>query len=288
MDVSSLALPSPKWGFAMKSSSIQNWGRQPLNALGFALSFLLLHMPQQAQAASFSDQAQAMMNTAYAIEANRRAYEEESKLVAYNADRAWRDRQNSAADASHRMSEACKRLNDPFGKQHEPSRDAFFNSIGAQPTFPQTQSDSSLTRVSRPGDPSIEPSPLVSSPDLLFESSHEWEITTPTRRRHRFSNAVLYGGVTSGQNGQNGQNELRTPRVSVVQLIHKQETELIQLHAEGRLGSFDVDNLSARLLAIKKNYAVMISNRGSLSPSQESTLRGDLSNLDRDITVRGH
>ncbi len=64
------------------------------------------------------------------------------------------------------------------------------------------------------------------------------------------------------------------------------ETLLLRLHEEDRIGSFDVDVFSERLLRIKKEQAVMMSKSGTLSWSQCDVLQQELKNLRVDILSR--
>ena len=78
----------------------------------------------------------------------------------------------------------------------------------------------------------------------------------------------------------------RKPMVSVVKLMGQIEHELLELHEWGRIGTFDIDAFTARLLSIKRNWQVMTQKSGQLSFRQENTLRHELMKLNQNISDR--
>ncbi|MBX9689212.1 MAG: hypothetical protein K2X27_21060 [Candidatus Obscuribacterales bacterium] len=59
----------------------------------------------------------------------------------------------------------------------------------------------------------------------------------------------------------------------------KMDETLVQLHAQNRIGSFDLDQYSGELLRIKRNYAVMKEAKGRLSERQTEELRKEIATL---------
>lgn len=78
----------------------------------------------------------------------------------------------------------------------------------------------------------------------------------------------------------------RKPMVSVLKTMEILENELIALHEKGRIGTFDMDAFTGRLLTIKKNWRVMVEKSGSLAPRQESILRHELEMLKASLDER--
>ncbi len=78
----------------------------------------------------------------------------------------------------------------------------------------------------------------------------------------------------------------RKPMISIPKQMELVENELITLHDRGRLGTFDMDLFTSKLLAIKKNWNVMVQKTGALSFRQESTLRLELEHLNQSISDR--
>ncbi|MBX9569987.1 MAG: hypothetical protein K2X77_13900 [Candidatus Obscuribacterales bacterium] len=78
----------------------------------------------------------------------------------------------------------------------------------------------------------------------------------------------------------------RKPMISIPKQMELVENELITLHEKGQLGTFDMDLFTSKLLAIKKNWNVMIQKSGVLSHRQESTLRQELQHLNQSISDR--
>lgn len=76
----------------------------------------------------------------------------------------------------------------------------------------------------------------------------------------------------------------RKPMISIPKQMERVENELMTLHEKGQLGTFDMDLYTSKLLAIKKNWNVMIQKSGVLSPRQEYTLRQELEHLNRTIS----
>ena len=72
--------------------------------------------------------------------------------------------------------------------------------------------------------------------------------------------------------------------ISLSKVIANLEDLLIRLHESNRLGSFDIDVFSKRLLYIKHNYSVMAQASGHISISQQRILRRDLRDLRKDIS----
>lgn len=78
----------------------------------------------------------------------------------------------------------------------------------------------------------------------------------------------------------------RKPMISIPKQMELVENELITLHDRGRLGTFDMDLFTSKLLAIKKNWNVMVQKTGVLSFRQETTLRLELEHLSQSISDR--
>ena len=78
----------------------------------------------------------------------------------------------------------------------------------------------------------------------------------------------------------------RKPLISIPKQMQLVETELIEAHERGRLGTFDMDLFTSKLLAIKKNWNVMIQKAGVLSRRQEGILRQELEHLHQNISDR--
>lgn len=78
----------------------------------------------------------------------------------------------------------------------------------------------------------------------------------------------------------------RKPMISIPKQMELVENELITLHERGRLGTFDMDLFTSKLLTIKKNWNVMVQKTGALSFRQEATLRLELEHLNQSISDR--
>ncbi len=81
-----------------------------------------------------------------------------------------------------------------------------------------------------------------------------------------------------------------TPPVSqptLAKAFEKTENRLLELHEAERLGTFDIDVFSERLLKLKYNCRKMVSDKGKLSPRQENWLRVELGKINDDISDRG-
>jgi hypothetical protein len=78
-----------------------------------------------------------------------------------------------------------------------------------------------------------------------------------------------------------------SPLPSVLALMTKMEDQLLNFHEGGRIGSFDMDAFTNRLLEIKRNYTTMKSSKPALSRQQETLIRNDLENLRCQLCQRG-
>lgn len=78
------------------------------------------------------------------------------------------------------------------------------------------------------------------------------------------------------------------PKISLAQAFERTENRLVDLHEKERLGSFDIDVFSERILKLKYNCRKMVSDSGTLSPRQENWLRVELDKINSDISERGH
>ncbi len=73
------------------------------------------------------------------------------------------------------------------------------------------------------------------------------------------------------------------PAVSLSSLFEQEETRLIKLHELQALGTFDIDQYSARILNLR-NQSKTIAAGKDLSPRQDASLRRALAELDREIS----
>lgn len=222
----------------------------------YLLSALLLanQIVLPAFSASVYDQKKAAMETAYAIENTRKQYELESAAAAQHAERI-----NRLHEESRRAAEASSRLRPLLA-------DSYSRQIASLASVQW-----SVPRVGeRPGQTDMPRNPRSNSfvdpdqPALALQN-------LPT---------VLQGGITEIR------IEPRPPRPSIVSLMQATENKLMDLHERGRIGSFDIDRFSERLLAIKKNFSVMIASRNILSPRQEYILRNQMRVLEKEICER--
>lgn len=205
-----------------------------------------------ASAASMYDQKVAAQETAYAIENTRKMYEAESSAAA-----AYKEALDKVHADARRAAEENSRLRPLLSG----SANRQIASLGAD-TWSIGRSDWS---------------------DLVPRAPHQNSFSDRIESGQESDDepaAVLHGSITEIR------VEPRKPRPSVVALFQAAENKLIELHDRGRLGSFDMDRFSERLLRIKKNYSVMVAARSLLSPRQESILRNEMDGLDRDINER--
>lgn len=222
----------------------------------------LLFVPS-ALAASFYEQKKAAMDTAYAIENTRKSYEEESRAAAEYAElrESWHQQARQAAEASTRLHPL---LADTAKRQIASVESG--SSGGVERVNPD-RDQATAPRAPR-SNTFVESSESIAGADSVSDAEQE--------------STVLFGNVTELR------VEPRRPKASVVSLMHATEDKLIDLHDHGRIGSFDMDKFSERLLGIKKNYFVMISSRPILSARQEEILRSEMRGLEKDISDRAN
>ncbi len=213
-------------------------------------------------AASMYDQKKAAMDTAYAIENTRKSYEAESLAAAEYIERTeiWHQQARQAAESACRL------------------QPLLFNTANRQIASSDFGNWGRVERINEPSREHIPRAPrsnsFVGSSDSILDGSSVSDAEQES--------TVLHGNVTEIR------VEPRRPKPSVVSLMHATENRLIDLHDHGRIGSFDMDKFSERLLGIKKNYSVMISSRAILSPRQEGILRSEMNGLDKDISDRAN
>lgn len=76
--------------------------------------------------------------------------------------------------------------------------------------------------------------------------------------------------------------------LSLAMVFEKTENRLIDLHEKERLGTFDIDVFTDRILKLKYDSRKMASSRGTLTRNQERWLRDELGKINEDISERGH
>lgn len=88
----------------------------------------------------------------------------------------------------------------------------------------------------------------------------------------------------SNQYSYNLENPMLNPvEVAVNVSFNNLEDKLIDLTDQGRLGTFDLDIYTNRLLDLKRNYNAMLGSKGGLNDRQGDALSNDLSQFDQEI-----
>lgn len=208
------------------------------------------------QAASFYDQKKAMADTAHAIENTRRAYENESR-----ASLEYVHMLNEHHERSRRYAEENSRLR-PL--------------LAGRPTHQIASLGSNSWSIDRVGADHHEFGPRAPRSNSFAEEPR------PPVTHMGSAPPVLYGNITEVR------VEAAKPKPSIVAIIHETENRLIEYHDRGRIGTFDMDKFSERLLGIKKNHSVMIASRRILTANQESILRSEMKSLEKDLAERAH
>ena len=69
----------------------------------------------------------------------------------------------------------------------------------------------------------------------------------------------------------------RTLAPTLIDEFHKADLQLVELHAQNRIGSFDIDSFSQQLLAIKRNYhEATAASTQPASPKRAQAIRQEL------------
>lgn len=116
----------------------------------------------------------------------------------------------------------------------------------------------------------------------------------PALQRSTADNASAPTKLKSGLTAYRLQPLTRTPmpkpepRPSLAKVFESTENRLVELHEAEKLGTFDIDVFSERILKLKYNCRKMLSDAGKLSPNQENWLRNELAKINNDISARGH
>ena len=208
-----------------------------------------------APAASLRNQREAQEATFRAIENTRRQYEAESAAsLAYIEHMA----------SLQRSAEHAARLPD--------SESFFWGDSRRQTNEVRFSFDDQYAEAEWP------PPPLPPSSTSAIRSAVE------RNARIAFPNRliVLKGEVTDRV------VDPPKPRPPVLSLIQSTEDRMIQFHEKNRIGSFDMDKFSERLLHIKRNFSVMIEHNHMLSARQEQIVRADLEHLNKDLLSRAN
>ncbi len=88
-----------------------------------------------------------------------------------------------------------------------------------------------------------------------------------------------------------GVNDWRDPsaeisKIPLLTLFQTVEEKIIRMHEYDEIGTFDIDEFSQELLAIKRNYSAMIERCRNLLPEQDSEVRTQLIALDKELSRR--
>ena len=79
-----------------------------------------------------------------------------------------------------------------------------------------------------------------------------------------------------------------SPAPTLAKTFEKTENRLLDLHEAKRLGTFDIDAFSKRMLQLKHSCKKMAAKTGKLSKKQEAWLRLELEKINQDILERAH
>ena len=99
---------------------------------------------------------------------------------------------------------------------------------------------------------------------------------------------VHTGGLTSYRLQPTPTRQQTPPAPTLAKVFEKTENRLLDLHEAERLGTFDIDVFSERILKLKYNCKKMAAKTGTLSKRQEDWLRIELNKLNDEISERTH
>lgn len=96
------------------------------------------------------------------------------------------------------------------------------------------------------------------------------------------------GGLTSYRITPGQPRQPAPPVPTLAKVFENTENRLLDLHEAERLGTFDIDIFTERMLKLKYNCKKLVGKTGKLSPRQEAWIRAEMDKLNEDISERGH
>lgn len=214
-----------------------------------------------AEAASFYDQQWAQEQTAQAIARSQAQYEKESKAVQDYVNRANKEQQDRYAQMNGINSPAC------FLEERNNKLDFDLWASPAGSPYLNSQYPYQSGQYSNQG---------AQYPEARY-SAASYRYTSGTTSWW----PSLQGGVSDS-----AVMPMKVAPTPILALMKQTENELLQSHETDRIGSFDMDSFTGRLLDIKRNYSVMTSSSQCLSQRQENELRKELGQLRHDLVLR--